>query len=159
MSYNHLMSLTGATLKVDPETGYMVAGANYSLTGLQPKHKIKFLEAFRECGDFGQSAKSTGFNRNTFTEHLNIDEKFRDDFKIVLESIGDELEGVMLNRAKHPNGFMDRIAWLRAHRPGKYNPRTVIVHENDKRGLDFLLDRMKETGQVIEISPTKEEPS
>lgn len=131
----------------------MQPGFNYNTKpALVPEQKVLFLQAFRETGNFSESAKLIGASRASIYNHLKLDQKFRSEFDAVINSFCDVLEQTMLSNGQKPNGFMDRMAYLRAHRPEKYNPRTTIVHESDKSSLDFLFRSLEEKGQIINVS-------
>lgn len=152
------MAFTGSSLVIDEDTGYLSPGKNYSLTGFTAQKKAMLLQLFKESGNLGESALAVGTCRETVMQHLKMDPIFKRDFDGVVNECGDVLESVMFQRAKTPNGFMDRIAWLRAHRPDKYNPRTLIVHQSEKGNVDQILSSMKDDGRIIEIVESPPEP-
>jgi hypothetical protein len=54
----------------------------------------------------------------------------------------DKLVSVMYANGQKPNGYMDRITWLRAHRPKRWNPDTRVQISQEtsytQKGLDVI---------------------
>ena len=148
------MTWTGNTMRTDPVSGYLVAGEHYSLTGFRPEDKKRLLELYEQSGNITKSCRAIGISPRTFYHHLKEDQKFHDDFEDAEIALKHEFEEVMVSNGKRPNGFMDRMAWLRA-RFSEYNPKTTIAHES-KPDVGALMAALKETGQVIDVKPEQQ---
>lgn len=138
-------------MRTDPATGYLVAGEHYALSGFDAQSKRQFIDLYKETGNFSACAKAVGVARRTVYSHLENDPLFKEQFDDAVHTIKDEFEGVMVSNGKRPNGFMDRMAWLRA-RFSEYNPKTTISHES-KPDVGSLMAALKDCGQVIDVKP------
>lgn len=63
-----------------------------------------------------------GVSLRTWYEHLQQDTRFKAAWQDILDMAEDRLVNVMYANGQRPSGYMDRITWLRAHNPGKWNP-------------------------------------
>lgn len=71
--------------------------------------------------------KILGVSRLVYERHLRIDPVFRQRIKELEMEVTDEVEFQLRKHAKGEKNFMDRIAWLRAHRPEKYMETSRII--------------------------------
>jgi hypothetical protein len=105
---------------------------------------------------------AVGISDSTFYTHKKQDKVFALKIAEVDRGITDRIEGVMADEAVKPASFLDRMAYLRAHRPELYNPaRKIIVEghtmstqEIDRRSaaLDKAVD-----AQIVNAYTTRKE--
>lgn len=129
--------MTGSTLVKDPKTGFLTHSAEYKREGFTIAMKEKVLEYLKQEFHLSNAAKFVGIARRTLELHLQLDEEFARRVDEIRDSECDSLEVRVLEEGKKKS-FMDRIAWLRAHRPEKWGDRKSVVHSIDKSALDFL---------------------
>lgn len=133
------------TWAIDDKTGYRYL-ANTSL-GLTLDKKIKFIQLLRKCWpNVAQVRAELGISSTVYKKHLAMDSKFASDIDEIKEELVDRIEGVMAENAQSgPKGFLDRIAFLRAHRRDLYGNRATVdvnVHNVSRDELSYKLDKM-----------------
>ena|SRR3990167_6890853 len=132
--------MTGSTLVKDPKTGFLTHSEAYKIAGFTPEMKQRVIGYLRKEFHIGNAAESVGICRRTLDWHLQLDEGFANDVQQVREMECDSLELRVLQEGKKKS-FMDRIAWLRAHRPQKWGDRKSVVHSVDSNALELLHKR------------------
>lgn len=156
------MPLNGNSFEQDPVTGFLQPSVNYSVTGFTAEKKDTFLRYFENCGNIAASIDAVGLDRRTFYNALKIDKEFEQRYNMALFGMKGCLEGTMFHNGQKPNGYMDRITWLRRHFPDEYNPKTTIQHHSDSKDAEAMfsrvLDAKMKDGSVIEVKqiPTGE---
>lgn len=160
LKYVQRHTLTGAHVwKVDPKTGYKYIPSVG--TGLTLEKKIKLVELIRKCWpNVTQARKELDIPINAYRKHLAYDSKFAQDIEDIKEELVDKIEGVMAEQAQSgPKGFLDRIAFLRAHRRDLYGTRATVdvnVHNVSRDELGTKLSKMTDVFDaelVQEIRP------
>lgn len=122
---------------IDERTGYL--RNTIRVNAVTPEQKETFLEGLKTLGNETKAAKLAGFTPRILSAHKRADRKFKEDFDAVLKEMANILEGVMYLHAQDPHkGFMDRMAWLRAHYPNKYNPKFLQNEKDTKKVVDDL---------------------
>lgn len=129
--------MTGSTLVKDPKTGFLTHSEAYKVAGFTPEMKQRVIDYLHKEFHLGNAAESVGICRRTLDWHIGLDEEFARAIQEVREIECDNLELRVLQEGKNKS-FMDRIAWLRAHRPEKWGDKKSVVHSIDKSALDFL---------------------
>lgn len=94
-----------------------------SLTLILKEKSIELLA--KHFPDIGFVCHELGISRSQFDRHYRMDPVYRARIKDVESDMTDQVEGELLKAAKGKS-FLDRIAWLRAHRPEKYNDTRII---------------------------------
>jgi len=86
-------------------------------------------------GNIARACKEIGICRETFYKEIRKNEGFNAAYKDAIDALCDNLEQVMLQSAQElgKGGFMDRIAYLRAHRREKFGDKVQIEHTNEER--------------------------
>lgn len=152
-----LMTMTGGSLgKKEEGDRYLSPLKNYNLTGFDNDAKIRFLDSYEKTGSITGSMKAVGFHSRVFYLHMGRDKQFREDFDLVQRAMKHELEGVMFNRGKKDNGFIDRIAWLRKNYPEEYAPRQGQEQKKDSNKLSDLLNVMDIEQSIGDIREKEE---
>jgi hypothetical protein len=85
-----------------------------------------FLELFRASPNLTQAAKTVGHSPQVVFWHLERDPEFKKAFEAVKAGLCDQLESRVYEYGQRPQNFMDRIAYLRAYRPERWNPQSQI---------------------------------
>lgn len=130
----------------------MTAGLGSSLCVFDSKSKLRFIEMLKTTfPHIKKTCDIIGISQQTYRNHYNNDVKFRELIDEVKEERLDNLEAVMLDNGEKPAGFLDRIAYLRAHRPHLYNPaQKVIVERQDHLTIDVAQERVNRLRTVID---------
>lgn len=92
--------------------------------------------------------EAVGIAHRTFYAHLEFDPLFKENWETALKIIEEKLVSVMVARGQAPGGFMDRIAWLRAYSPTRWNPQQNIQITHDNASHQKINDAI-----VIDIEP------
>ena len=87
-------------------------------------HKKRlFLDQFAKTPNIHGVATALGHSRQVIFWHLERDPEFKKAFNAIREGLTDQLESKVHEYAQRPHGFLDRIAWLRAYRAERWNPK------------------------------------
>jgi hypothetical protein len=114
-------------LQVNPVTGFLESKNPNEIT-FDSNRKKRYLEMAREAAERGEwpdqhaMAKMLGITIRTVHWHFVKDEVFKAQWEECIDIIENELLKTMVAQGKRPSGYMDRITWLRAHRPERWNP-------------------------------------
>jgi hypothetical protein len=103
-----------------------------------------------------------GIHPSSYYAHLKADKIFYQKVQQIDQGTTDRIEGVMASEAINPKSFLDRMAYLRAHRPELYNPAKVVKIEGYKMtqsergerlaGLEGAID-----AQIVSAYTTRKE--
>ncbi len=114
----------GNRLLTDKETGLLYVN---SVNGFTLLKKKKFIEiAPKYWPDISLICQFVGIVKNTYRNHYMHDKVFREKMDELNESTTDKIEASLAQYATEKGNFMDRIAWLRAHRGEKYNEKKML---------------------------------
>lgn len=133
MDIEKLEGKGGHRYSVDPATGFLTPSGNWSNAGFTAGRKTEFISLIYENPHFGLICRKIGINYSTFARHMNLDPEFNRQVvhwsrEARMYHKG-QLEETMLTNGKKPNGYMDRITWLRRYFPEEYNPKTILQHQ------------------------------
>ncbi len=130
-------------LALNPKTGFLECGLSY---GFDSERKIQFLARVKEIRkrgewpDIDSLCESIGIAPSTFYSHLEKDEKFRQLYRQEVHAAATALESKMYELAQRPGNYMDRITWLRANNPEKWNPEVRVNLSADNGALKGAID-------------------
>ena len=82
--------------------------------------KLRFLDAFCECGNAVEAAAAAGVDRTTFYRWAKADEAFREAWDIAIRHLVHRGAGTLYQRGlteKGMPGVVAMLAWLKAHDP------------------------------------------
>lgn len=98
------------------------------------ERKQRFLElAEQYWPNLSAICKAVGVSRWTVGNHRKSDPDFNNSLHEIDQRICDEHERVLVERGMdHKGGFLDRISYLRAHRPELYDRAKVVKIEGYK---------------------------
>ena len=117
-------SMNGNTLLTDKETGFLYSPRS---VGFTLPLKKKFVEiAPKYWPNITLICDFIGISKNAYKSHYMHDKVFRDRLDALSEAVTDRVETAMATYALEKSNFMDRIAWLRAHRGEKYNEKRIV---------------------------------
>ena len=127
-------------LIVDKKSGYL---ENIRHGGMKAEHKSSFLSLLSKKPNPSAVANSLGFSRRAFDYALHADPVFKRDYDTVMRGLTDHVEEKIYLNAQESKGFMDRMAWVRAHDPDKWNPQANIriTHTASDKLLEGLAKR------------------
>lgn len=112
------------------------------------KAKNEFLKLYVDTPNITKVAKTLGVNRRTIQRHLKQDEAFKLAIQEIREGHLDEIEEYMMTHALTKGGFMDRIAYLKAHRD-KFADKMKHEHKHDHREvIDKLYEKIPKANIV-----------
>ncbi len=137
----------------DLESGYLVANNPRGSTPFGIDTKKRILQLMREEGSISIICEKLGVSTRSVYDHLNIDEAFRRDYALCVRDNCSELEGTMFKNGKRPQGYMDRITYLRRWAPNEWTPKTNVTVNRDDSSVDALFASLKEQGKIIDVNP------
>ena len=110
----------GAPLKLNAETGFLESSKMDAFT---VKKKMMFLDALRNNElNLTGTCKSVGVDYDTYLDHFRRDAKFRECVLKIKEDLVQRVEQVLATQAQDPKKTVDRIFFLKSHKPEVYNP-------------------------------------
>lgn len=143
-------------LAVNPRTGYLESPNGVSGRNFDSAKKIQFLElAKKHIDETGRFPKVTalcnvvGIGHYTLETHLKKDAIFAQDYREILLRGRAELEHVMFENGCKPQGFMDRMAWLRANFPETYDRQNVVTVKHE---LGFVESVSKKINEYVDVT-------
>lgn len=136
-------------LRQDPKTGFLESPSP-NLCSFDAIKKTRAIELAREMVERGEMprqsiiVKALGINPETLRHHLRDDIIFKKAWEEVIDLMEETLVNTMVTNGQKPSGYMDRITWLRAYRPNRWNPdsRIQILGDNSehKRIVTSVID-------------------
>jgi hypothetical protein len=136
----------GATLTLDPETGFLTKSNNAvessrdsrgcfvngfeSVSVFTVSVKLNVLKILLDTWNISKACSLSGVSRWTFTNHYAVDESFRQCVDEIHNRHVDAVDQVRHDVALKPSGAFDRMALLNAYRPEVYNPKVKIEVEH-----------------------------
>lgn len=145
-------------LAPNPKTGFLESNRGVSFDSAL---KVRFLEMATEAADaklmpdIPGLCKTVGISTHTFWEHKKLDDKFRTAWESVLDTCESTLTQAMYSFGQRPGNYMDRITWLRAHKPERWNPDYNVKISHDSSGLkeSFNVASAAIEAEIVEQAP------
>jgi len=110
-----------------------VVGSATGWSLFDAEKKLLFLEAARRFyPNISRCCQEVGICWQTFSNHRKQDKIFAAQLAEIDREVTDRIEGVMAEEAVNPKSFLDRMAYLRAHRPELYDRAKVVKIEGYK---------------------------
>jgi hypothetical protein len=126
-------------------------GLALDLGRFDPKRKVLFIKFARKLyPNISKICSAVHISTQTYYNHLKSDPEFNKSMVEVDQAITDEIEGVLQKEARKPKKFLDRISYLRAHRPELYDRAKVIKVEGYKMSPEDSKRRGSVLDQVID---------
>lgn len=135
----------------DPETGLLESPRTDRIS-VETKQTI--AEMFRKSGNLTLACRSIGVDPRVMRQVANSDPAFRALLDEAREEISDRAEGFVVQWMGEQRNVIDRLAWLRAHRSERWNPKqemTVTHNVGQTKALAV------EARKVIETTATPQE--
>lgn len=124
--------------------------------GFDRVKKCKFLELYLKNPDYSGCAKVLGVTRQTVWYSMEQDPEFKAAFQSVKEELCDQLEERVYTFGQRPQGFMDRIAFLRSYRPSRWAPDKHMSVTVDVKQTESLSTKATEYIDTTAVeSPTE----
>lgn len=131
-------------------------GSVLRLHEFNDEKKARFLSIAKQFWpNLGAICEAVGISRWTVYNHRKSDPEFNKALIEIDEQVCDDHEFVLRQRGMKPAGFLDRIAYLKAHRSSLYNPAKVVKIEGYKMGAQEKLERMGAVESVIDAEIVK----
>lgn len=133
-------------LQPNPETGFLESNRN---TTFDSARKVKFIALAKEIAERRQLpsivelCKAIGITTRCYWEHMSLDAKFHEAWEDVTDICESFLVDTMFVRGQTPGGYMDRITWLRAKKPHRWNPEYKFSIVHDGSSAKGLMDAAK----------------
>lgn len=136
----------------DSETGYLVSNSvvNGNVFGVETKKR--FLAVMEQEGSVGETCKALGISTRSVYDHLQIDEAFKRDYALCIRNMASKLETTMFKNGQRPQGYMDRITFLRRWFPNEWTPKTSISITSDTSNVDSLFSLLEQQGKIINVT-------
>lgn len=147
-------------LTPNPKTGFLES-RNPSMLGFTSDRKAKFIELATKQASMGAMpsvpnlCKAVDIAHHTFYSHIRNDPAFKQAWENTLDVIEDNLVQTMVTNGQRPSGFMDRIAWLRAHRPQRWNQDYKGQISSDDQGHKNVISQYSD---IIDAEVVAEQP-
>ena len=113
-------------LQVDPASGFLESPSKTNTYTFDSERKLQLLELAKHEAEQGMwpsvpvLCKSVGVCVQTFYNHLNQDEDFRERWVEVKRLLEDAIATDMAKHSKRPGNYMDRVTLLRHINPGAW---------------------------------------
>lgn len=145
--------ITNGSVKLTRSGRVAGMGLNLRHRSFDWQRKRRFLRfAKRFWPNVNLCCAAAGISDSTFYSHRKNDPIFALKVAEVDRSITDRIEGVMADEAVKPASFLDRMAYLRAHRPELYNPARKIIVEGYKMSEQDAIKRSSILGDAIDAT-------
>jgi hypothetical protein len=119
------------------------AGSAIHFDRLNHEKKLKFVDScFRYWPNVSRICASVCISTAVYYLHLKTHPDFAEFMKAVDVSVTDDVEMVMRYEATNPKSFLDRMAYLRAHRPELYDRAKVVKIEGYKMNAQERSSRL-----------------
>lgn len=117
-------------LELDEATGFLQSPRHDGITALT---KVNILDIYRQSGNLTAASRINGVEPRLVRWHMTHDPAFKAAIDEARQEIADNAEGFIVKWMGEPKNVIDRLAWLRAHRPERWNPKAEvsITHQVD----------------------------
>jgi hypothetical protein len=131
-------------------------GLDYGFHKFNSERKRYFIEAARKFyPNITKCCQEVGISWHTFNAHRKSDPEFAAQLALVKLEVTDRIEGVLAQEAVNPKSFLDRMAYLRAHRPELYDRAKVVKIEGYKMNDGERSSRLNVVDTVIDAEISK----
>lgn len=142
----------------DESTGYLTHQVAAGGQAFGVEGKKRFLQVMEDSGNLTETCRLLGISATTLYHHLEVDEAFNRDYGLMVRGMAHKLESVMYKNGQRPQGYMDRITWLRRWFPKDWTPKTSIsVSQSDDNTLNDLFSDI-DTSKIIDATLIQDNP-
>ena len=142
-------------LKQDPQTGFLEApGYKYAFT-LEKKQEL--LELIKDNPHYStvlESCKIVGISIETFYDHLRTDPIFHAKVNEYKKNCAYKVENTLYECALDPKKTIDRLAYLRAFLPERYNPGANTPQNATVNISINLIDDARDHQRIVTAAST-----
>lgn len=114
------------------------------IDGVSAVVKANIVENYSRSGNLTTACRENGVDPRIMRIHYNSDPAFKRAIDEAREQICDKAEGHIVEHMSRPGNVIDRLSWLRAHRPGKWNPTANIQVTVDREKVQQLAEQAKQ---------------
>jgi hypothetical protein len=110
-------------LQLEPKTGFLEQP--HLPSAFNAERKQQLLEMIRDHPHrtgIDKACREIGISDSTFWRHIEADKAFREAWERLKKGFAYRVEDVLAHCALDPKKTIDRLAYLRAYMPEKYNP-------------------------------------
>ena len=155
-----VLAMTDSALNLNPDDSgnelEEAAGSAIHFQNFESQKKRLFVtNALRLWPNLTKLCASVGITPSSYYKHLKLHPDFAALMKMIDESVTDDIEQVLRHEASNPKSFLDRMAYLRAHRPELYDRAKVVKIEGYKMGDRERVNRLGAVDTVIDGEITK----
>jgi hypothetical protein len=149
-------------LTVDPATGFLQSPSPTNTYTFSGERKQKFIDLARSCAEAGnwphipKLCKAIGISVMTFYNHVNGDTDFKAQWNEVKRTLEGTIAADMLEFAKRPANYMDRVTLLRHLYPAEWGGEEPKINMNlDFGWLKMSFEGFRSTAIDAEVVPNK----
>jgi L-rhamnose mutarotase len=132
---NQIQSEVAALYPMGGDGAETEAGSVLAFNQFGSQRKSEFIRlAIEFWPNMSAICKAVGVARSTVYLHRKSDPAFNKALQEIDAMVCDEMEQTLRTEGMKPKGFLDRMAYLRAHRPELYDRAKVVKIEGYKMG-------------------------
>jgi hypothetical protein len=132
-------------------SGRIETGLKHRFNWFDAEKKSRFLELAKTYWPkLSQIAAAVGVHPSTVWLHRKSDKAFDRALNEINQSICDNMEAKLVEQGLQPKGFLDRISYLRAHRPELYDRAKTIKIETKSMDNDQRSARLRVVSDVVD---------
>jgi hypothetical protein len=132
--------------ETDEATGFMVSPRS---DGITVQLKLNILEMYRSSGNLTESCRINGVEPRLIRYHCKHDPVFKEAIDECREALCDKAEGHIVQWMGEQKNVIDRLAWLRAYRPDRWNPKQETTMRHSVEVTHRLAEKAR---QVIDTT-------
>ena len=143
-------------LKQDPETGFLCApGYKHCLTIQQKQTLLNLVQNNPHHSGIIEACKIVGIHTDTFYRHLRLDLKFQALLDEMKKNCAYAVENTLYQCALDPKKTLDRLAYLRAFMPERYNPGANTSQNGTVTINIEILDSARDHQRIVADAVTR----
>lgn len=136
-------------LQPNPDTGFLESINPYTNEAFTSNKKVKFLALAkefskrRELPDTHSICEAVGIKYRTLNEHLEVDEKFKEAWEEIRQSIASGMANELSVKAKGKQGIIANLAVLKYLETGSWINDQKLILNADTAQLRSVMDKSK----------------
>ena len=143
-------------LKKDPETGFLCApGYKHCLTIQQKQTLLNLVQNNPHHSGIIEACKIVGIHTDTFYRHLRLDLKFQALLDEMKKNCAYAVENTLYQCALDPKKTLDRLAYLRAFMPERYNPGANTPQNGTVNITISIIDEARDHKRIVSDAVTR----
>lgn len=145
-------------LQPNPETGFLESVNPATTEAFDSAKKVRFLQLARQCADERQLpdipklCDAVGTKYNTFMEHLQNDEVFRNAWNDVKARLSFGFANELSIKAKSKNGIIANLAVLKYLESGSWRDDQKVIFNGDNSSIKAIMSSAKQVldAEIVE---------